>query len=130
MHVTLATILSLLGVVSVLIVVAGIVGASFRVSRNTQTLVNYREAAQSWELKANSQEHEILELQQQVKDLQTASAEKDKQIVALQQQLSGLRDLVTSRAEITVLETRMSELLAMATENRTILREIRAGQHE
>jgi uncharacterized protein YlxW (UPF0749 family) len=123
-HLSLGDVGTIAGLIGLFIVIAGVLGAAFRVSRNTQTVANYRESAQAWETKANVQADEIKELKEQVKDLQNREREKETQVVALQEQISGLRDLLTNRATFEVLEHRTAEVLALVGETRTEVRKL------
>ena len=126
MHLSLGDIGTIAGLIGLLVVAAGVIGAAFRVARNTQTVANYRESAQAWEAKAAVQADEIRELRSGVKDLQVREHEKDTKIVALQEQVAGLRDLLTNRAAFEVLDHRTAEMLAMVGETRKDIRELLA----
>lgn len=123
-HLTLGDLGTIAGLVGLFVVVAGVIGAAFRVSRNTQTVANYRESAQAWEAKAKVQESEISDLKEQVGDLQAREAEKDVTIAAMQEQITGLRDLLTNRASFDVLDQRTSEMLVLANETRHDVRRL------
>lgn len=123
-HLTFGTVVALGGLISLLIVAAGIVGASFRIGRNTATISNYRDAAQSFEIKANALEDETESLQRQIKTLQDQSAKKDLQIVSLQEQITSLRELLLQRATFEVLQERIAEALTLGQENRALLKEL------
>lgn len=129
MHLSLGDIGTLAGLIGLFIVVAGVLGAAFRVSKNTQTVANYRESAQSWEAKANAQGVEITELKEQVKDLQAREAEKDTQIATMQEQIQGLRDLLSNHAVFEVLEARIGEVLSLAGETRADVRRLLEDGH-
>lgn len=124
MHLTLGDFGTIAGLVGLFVVVAGVIGAAFRVSRNTQTVANYRESAQAWEAKANVQADKIEGLEAQVGELQAREAEKDVTIAAMQEQITGLRDLLTNRASFEVLEQRTAEMLALAGETRRDIRQL------
>lgn len=123
-HLSLGDLGTIGGLLGLLIVIAGVIGAAFRVSRNTQTVANYRESAQAWEAKAKVQESEISDLKEQVSDLQARESEKDITIAAMKEQISGLRDLLTNRAAFEVLEQRSAEMLAIAGETRADVRRL------
>lgn len=123
-HLTLGDFGTIAGLVGLFVVVAGVIGAAFRVSRNTQTVANYRESAQAWEAKANVQADKIEGLEAQVGELQAREAEKDVTIAAMQEQITGLRDLLTNRASFEVLEQRTAEMLALAGETRRDIRQL------
>lgn len=130
-HASLSAIVAIGSLIGLLIVIAGVLGAAFRTSRNVTTISNYREAAQSWETRAGAQETELadqartIEHQQQQLDALTAKlVEKDTQIAALQAQVSSLRDLIAGRATFEALDTKIAEVLATTGENRRDLREI------
>jgi uncharacterized protein HemX len=117
--------------VGLLIIIAGVLGAAFRTSRNVQSISNYRDAAQSWEARAGAQEaelsqqaHQIEQQQAQINSLREQLAEKDRQIITLQEQMRGLRELVAGRAVFETLETKLAELLALGGENRAGIRQL------
>jgi hypothetical protein len=87
LHMDTGTILAIIAIISFALTAAGIVGMSFRVGHNTQTVANYRETAQSWKEKADAQEAQITELQH-------GSMEKDGQIAELQAKVGLLEKLV------------------------------------
>lgn len=131
MHVSLGTAVSSIGVLGFLIVVAGILGAAFRTSRNVQSIANYRDAAQSWEARANAQERELAEQAHQIEGcnhkielMQLDISRKDQQISSLQTQITDLRDLLTGRAAFESLTEKISESLALNAENRKDIRAI------
>jgi len=86
----IATLLSVIGFV---ITAAGLVGVSFRVGRNAQTVNNYRESASAWEMKAKSQADEITALQQKLND-------QDAVIKKLQERVAVLEDMATGKAAV------------------------------
>lgn len=67
-------VLAVLPVVSLLIVAAGTVGGSFRISRSSRTLAIYRDAAQAWETRAGVLESENDDLKEQVRELRAELA--------------------------------------------------------
>lgn len=109
-HVSLGQVGTVGGLLGLFIVIAGVIGAAFRVSRNTQTVANYRESASAWEAKAAVQADEIKDLKEQVHELQVREAEKDTKIATMEEQISGLRDLLTQRATFEVLEGSLDEI--------------------
>jgi uncharacterized protein HemX len=130
-HVTLDGVVAIGSLVGLLIIIAGVLGAAFRTSRNVQSISNYRDAAQSWEARAGAQEaelsqqaHQIEQLQAQVTRLREHLAEKDRQIVTLQEQTRSLRELIAGRAVFEALETKMAELLVLGGENRAGIRQL------
>lgn len=123
---SLGQLVSIASIVGVLIVVAGVLGAAFRTSRNVQAIVNYREAAQSWEARATAQAQQIAaqdaqigELRSQVADLRDFSREKDTQIAGMQEQIAGLRELIAGRATFESLEGLGNRIIELLTELRT-----------
>lgn len=128
---TLGGVVAIGSLIALLIVIAGVLGAAFRTSRNVQSISNYRDAAQSWEARAGAQEaeltqqaHQIEQLQAQITGQQAQLAEKDLQIATLQEQMRSLRDLVAGRAAFETLETKIAELLALGGENRSGIRQL------
>lgn len=125
MHVTLGEIVAIGSLLGLLIVVAGVVGAAFRTSRNVTTISNYRDAAQSWEAKSGAQQTQIERQAEMIKNLQAqisrmgeALAEKDRQIAALQEQTQELRDLVSGRAVFENLDHKLTEMMGMMGKDR------------
>lgn len=90
-HLSLATVLAIIGIVSFFLTAAGIVGMGFRVGSNTQAMANYRETAQSWKEKADAQESQITRLEE-------SSAAKDQQIAQLQAKVEILERLVVGES--------------------------------
>jgi uncharacterized coiled-coil protein SlyX len=116
--VSLSSILSLVSIIVAVLTVMGLAGGSFRVSRNTQTVANYREAALSWEAKADAQEKDI-EL------LRAALIEKDRQIAELQGRVVVLQDMVTAAPAIEHLATTMADVVTrMDTRGAEVLAQI------
>lgn len=123
MHISWSTLISTVGVLGFLVVVAGILGAAFRTSRNVQSIANYRDAAQSWEARANAQEQELDQQRVQIENcnhrielLQQELAAKDTQVAGLQEQITQLRELLTGRAAFESLTGKISEAVQLATQ--------------
>jgi uncharacterized protein HemX len=130
-HVTLGGIVSVGSLLGLLVVVTGILGAAFRTSRNVQTISNYRDAAQSWETRANAQEQDLTDQQHQIdacnvqiESLHREVADKDRQLDMLQQQITSLRELLSGRAAFESLSGKLSEALQLAAENRRDVSEL------
>jgi uncharacterized protein HemX len=130
-HISWGTVVSVVGVLGFLVVVAGVLGAAFRTSRNVQSITNYRDAAQSWEARANAQEQELEQqarqidaCQKKIESLQRELAEKDRSLNSLQEQISSLRELLTGRAAFESLTEKIAESLALNAENRANIRKI------
>lgn len=130
MHISWGTLISGVGVLGLLIVIAGVLGAAFRTSRNVQSIANYRDAAQSWEARAAAQEQELEQQRVQIENclhrvelLQQESASKDQQIASLQEQITSLRELLTGRAAFESLSGKIAEAVVLATETH---RDVRA----
>jgi hypothetical protein len=100
-----ANIGSLIAIIGLLITVAGLIGASFRIGRNAQTVNTYREAANAWESKAKAQADEIDELRDK---LAVAEATIEK----MQARLKLLEEMVTGRIAITDLTIKMEASFA------------------
>jgi cell division protein FtsB len=91
-----ATIISILiGVLGFVIVAVGGIGAwsALRVGKQTQTVKNFRDAAESWRQKSESQDNRITELENENTELRKVVAD-------LQGQVSVLRDLATGTSAI------------------------------
>jgi hypothetical protein len=81
---------------------------------------NYRDAAQSWEIKSRSQDLEIRALKEQVATLSTDNTR-------LSAQIGELRDLVTGRAEWQQLRADMTgQLNAIQADTHTIMLRLEA----
>jgi len=89
------------GILGFVIALGTLLGVSLRAGRQTSTINNYREAASSWEMKANAQEGQIKDLNAQVLDLQKENA-------ALHSEVATLKDLVTGRAALTEVTAQLS----------------------
>lgn len=131
MHISWGTAISGVGVLGFLVVVAGILGAAFRTSRNVQSIANYRDAAQSWEARANAQEQELAQQATQIDNcnhqlelLRQELSAKDKQVESLQEQITSLRELLTGRAAFESLTGKISEAVQLAGENRRDIRRL------
>lgn len=96
------TILAILGFA---ITAAGLIGVSFRVGKNGQTVSNYREAASAWETKARAQAEEITTLQEQLADAKHRLGE-------LEARLQLLQDMVTGRAAVADLAAQVQKQFA------------------
>lgn len=120
----LVTILSVIGF---LVTAAGLVGISFKVGRNAQTVSNYRDNADSWEKKALSQSGEIA-------DLQARLVANDAVIRRLQDRVGLLEEMVTGKAAINELAVTIStsfvNLQAHVDSRMEQLRDDIRGKHE
>jgi uncharacterized protein HemX len=114
--VSAGTIASLVAVVSLLITAAGVVGGSWRLGRNTQTVTLYRDTALAWEAKASAQEA-------QLEQLEADNRAKDTKIAELVARVGVLSDMVTGKSAIEAMEGQMTELLAQC---QRILAEVKA----
>ena len=83
------------GLLALFIAALGVIGgwAALRVSKQTQTVKNFRDAAESWRQKSESQDNRIAELEHE-------NAELRKQLADLQGQVTVLRDLATGASAI------------------------------
>lgn len=97
-----STVVTWLAVLGFLITAGGLIGVSMRVGRNSQTVANYREAAQSWEAKAKAQEGQLEELKE-------ADAAKASQITELTAKVQLLQDMVTGKTAIEQLAAQVAE---------------------
>lgn len=93
------------GILAFVIALGTLLGVSLRSGRQTSTINNYREAANSWEMKANAQEGQIKDLNAQVLDLQKENA-------ALHSEVATLKDLVTGRAALTEVTAQLGVAVA------------------
>lgn len=98
-----STILPLLAIVSFLVTAATVVGQSFRVSKHTQTVAAYRDSALAFEAKAAAQAVQIT-------DLEHANAAKEAEITELRGRVSVLQEIVTGKADIARVETKVDEV--------------------
>jgi predicted RNase H-like nuclease (RuvC/YqgF family) len=100
-------VVALVSIVGFFVVILGGIGsvAAYRVSKNTDTVKNYKETAQSWKERSESQEAEITELKAKM-------AERDQHIAQLEGQLHTLRDVVTGRTAVTELGEKLDLTLA------------------
>lgn len=83
-----------------LVVAAGVIGLNFRISRNTQNVANYRDAAQSWESKAKAQEIEIADLNAKVANLTQKLAAETEARHTLEGIVTGKTAVETLRLEM------------------------------
>lgn len=86
--------ITFLSVVGFLVTAAGLVGVSFKVGRNAQTVSNYRDSADAWEKKSHSQAEEIAELKAKLSANEATSNK-------LQDRVQILEELVTGKATFT-----------------------------
>jgi chromosome segregation ATPase len=111
-------ILAIVALVGLLITAATVIGGSFRVSRNTQTVSNYREAALSWESQSKALEAQVRLFEEQLAErdahartvesqFEAQLAEKDARIHELEGRLTTLQDVVTGKAAVEALTTEM-----------------------
>jgi cell division protein FtsB len=112
----------LIGFVTVVLAGAGTVGAwaALRVGKNTTTVSNYREAAQSWRLKSEAQDAEI-------RELQTENADLKKQLADLSGQVGVLRDMVTGTAVIAEHDTRVTNYHAEVMTQLAVIQSLLKG---
>lgn len=99
---TWAHLVTLLSVIGFLVTAAGLVGISFRVGRNAQTVNNYKDSAEAWEMKARTQTDEIAELHEKL----TAN---DVIIKKLQDRVRVLEDLVNGQTAINALSANIDK---------------------
>lgn len=109
-------VLAVLAVFSFLFGLAGILG-SWRVSRNTAALTQYRETALAWEAKAKVLDVEIT-------DLKTADHLKEQRIGELVGKVSVLQDTLTGKMAWEVLERKLAEALELAASTRAEVRRL------
>ena len=96
-------VVAIVAVVGLLITIATVVGATFRSSRATQTLANYREAAQAWQMKSDAQGDEIRELQEQVSARDKRIDDLDRQLTELRGHMSALQELMVGSSALETL---------------------------
>lgn len=114
---SLSILVAIVAVIGLLGTAAAVVGGSFRVSRHTQVVANYRDAAQAWEAKASAQGNEITELRSEL-------AEREKEIIELRSRVSILQDMVTGKSAI---EQIIPEIHSVRDELKAAIREARHG---
>ncbi len=95
----LNTWVSVVLIVGVAITAAAAIGGSFRTGRAAMAIANYRTLAESWEAKAHEAEAQKLVMAEQVADL-TA-------------RVGVLQDLVTGKAQVDTLTTRVDRITAL-----------------
>jgi hypothetical protein len=111
-------ILAVIAIIGLLITAATVVGGSFRVGRNTQTVSNYREAALSWEASAKALEAQVHQFEEQLAErdvharevetgFEAQLAEKDARIHELEGRLTTLQDVVTGKSAVEALTVEM-----------------------
>jgi hypothetical protein len=115
--VDLSLLVTIVAVIGLLGTAAAVVGGSFRVSRNTQVVANYRDAAQAWEAKATAQETEMGELRSNL-------AAREKEIIELTSRVSILQDMVTGKNAV---EQILPEIRSVRDELLTAIRQVRNG---
>jgi chromosome segregation ATPase len=115
-------ILAIVALVGLLITAATVIGGSFRVSRNTQTVSNYREAALSWESQSKALEAQVRLFEEQLAEREVHArtmesqfeaqlAEKDARIHELEGRLTTLQDVVTGKAAVEALTVEMRSVV-------------------
>jgi hypothetical protein len=130
MHLDVTTFIAVFGVV----LGAATILASFRVTRNTQATVLYRENAAGWEAKSKLQTVQAAETAagygQQLDELRVQGAEKDQKIADLTARVEVLQDMVTGRSLLEehhrAFEAKSAELLALAADTRSEVRAMHA----
>lgn len=116
MRIDPTTFTAVLAFVTFIFAVVG-VGGTWRASRSTSALNQYRETARAWEAKATAQS-------MQLKDLETGSAEKDQRIAELEGKVAVLQDSLTGRVAWEILEAKIAEALALMSDTRTEVRQV------
>lgn len=123
MRIDSGTIVAVLAVLSFLFACAGIIG-SWRVSRNTTALTQYRETAKAWEGRSTAQEAEIGDLKKDIATLTGQMRVKDQQNAELDGKVQVLQDTLTGKASWDILERKIGEALQLAADSRTEAREM------
>lgn len=95
------------GIIGVIVAIGSLLGTSMRVGRQTATVNNYREAAQSWEAKARSQGSEITDLKAKTLALEKASSAQIAEIQVLKDMVTGRQAIEELKGTIADLESKM-----------------------
>lgn len=90
------------GVLGFVVAVAALAGTAWRVGKNTQTVNNYRESAQSWEARAKSYEEDLADVTAKNEDFQ-------RQISEMQGKIHILEEVASGRAAMEALTTQITE---------------------
>lgn len=106
MNITSGNILLWLGVFGLVTTAAAVLAGTWRISRNTATVNNFRDSALSWETKSKSQDEEIEKLH---RDL----AARDREVSDLQGRVGTLQDMVTGKSAVEELTSSMTQLVAL-----------------
>ena len=112
MHLSLISVASVAGVIALLIVVAGIIGGSYRLSRNTAVVTSYRETAQAWEQKAAVQADQLATQAAQIRELELQRGECREQIKKLEGQVDLLSQWATGKATADALLAGQESIIA------------------
>lgn len=123
--------ITLLSVIGFLVTASGLVGVSFKVGRNAQTVSNYRDSADAWEKKSHSQADEMAELNARLAANDIKFAANEATIKKLQDRVQVLEELVTGVAAITGLATKMDQsFVSLQMHIDEVAAQIIRGQHE
>ena len=122
-------IIAIVAVVSFLMAVAGVAG-SWRASKNTGALSQYRETAKAWEGRSRVQDQQIADLNSHVAGLETEMHHKDAQLAEQKGRIQVLQDTLTGKASWDILERRISEALELAGLMRTEVRQMHENQDQ
>lgn len=96
---------TIISVIALLVTAATVVGGSFRLARNTQTVSNYRDAAQAWQAKADAQQGELDELKTELAEKQSQISDQQKQIAELSGRMRTLQDMMVGQNALETLRT-------------------------
>lgn len=122
-------IIAIVAVVSFLMAAAGVLG-SWRASRNTGALNQYRETAKAWEGRSRAQDQQLADLNAHLAGLETEMHHKDAQLAEQAGRIQVLQDTLTGKASWDILERRIGEALELAGLMRTEVRQMHENQGE
>jgi chromosome segregation ATPase len=130
-----SNIIALGALVAIVVALATVAGGTFRGARSATTLKNLKDAAESWETRANALESQTKAQNDEINSLKESESRKDKEIAELRGRINALQDMVTGRVEIELLvqevqelneagKSRVSEVLAQVSEIRADIRAV------
>lgn len=122
-------IVAIVGVISFLMGLAGVT-ATWRASKNTGALNQYRETAKAWEGRSRAQDAQIHDLDAHVDRLEDQMHQKDQQIAEQAGRIQVLQDTLTGKASWDILERRIGEALKLTGDVRTEVRAMHQNQNE
>jgi uncharacterized protein YlxW (UPF0749 family) len=115
-----AVVITAVAVLGILLTVAGVIGVwlAMRTAQHTQTVKNFRDAAESWREKAEATDSELTSMRTEMTELR-------QQYTSLLQKHEALQDVVTGRTAIENLGVQVgdaqSAIIAEIRQNRDLL---------